>query len=221
MPRPPPAAALALALVFALALPPAARATTVYVSALKPCPFKPWSTDSEALFALATKWSYTHDVRNWRFSAEDAPPPGSPPGDANCSRVEYDTSIHVPNVLLVYWKKHSMQMAIAKRVCTHGRTMRETATIQKIPFIDSLEIKVFAAADPKTETVSLSAEFALEIPWYLKMIDAPVQDRVRKSVREYLEILADDVCAAPGRRALRSAPRGAPYSAPRGAPPAA
>jgi hypothetical protein len=194
------ASCAALALLAALALPPPARATAVYVSALKTCPFKPWSTDSDALFALASTWSHTHDVRNWRFTAEDG----------NCSRAEYDTSVNVPNILMAYWKKHSMRMAIAKRVCTHGRTMRETATIQNIPFLDSLEIKVFAAAEPETATVSLSAEFALELPWYLKMIDAPVQDQVRNSVREYLEILAGDVCAAPGRRALREAPRGAP-----------
>ena len=198
------------ALALALALPPPARATTVYVSALKTCPFKPWSTDSDALFALANTWSHTHDVRNWRFTAEPGAPPGAPPGDTNCSRAEYDTSVNVPNILMVYWKKHSMRMAIAKRVCTHGRTMRETATIQNIPFLDSLEIKVFAAAEPETATVSLSAEFALELPWYLKMIDAPVQDQVRNSVHEYLEILAGDVCAAPARRALREAPRGAP-----------
>jgi hypothetical protein len=42
------------------------------------------------------------------------------------------------------------------------------------------------------------------------MIDAPLQDQVRNSVHEYLEILAGDVCAAPARRALREAPRGAP-----------
>ena len=185
------------ALVLALALPPPARATTVYVSALKTCPFKPWSTDSDALFALANTWSHTHDVRNWRFTAEPGAPPGAPPGDTNCSRAEYDTSVNVPNILMVYWKKHSMRMAIAKRVCTHGRTMRETATIQNIPFLDSLEIKVFAAAEPETATVSLSAEFALELPWYLKMIDAPVQDQVRNSVHEYLEILAGG--AAGGR----------------------
>jgi len=204
MTRAPPVCTIitALALALALALPPPARATTIYVSALKTCPFKPWSTDSDALFALANTWSHTHDVRNWQFTAE--------PGDTNCSRAEYDTSVNVPNILMVYWKKHSMRMAIAKRVCTHGRTMRETATIQNIPFLDSLEIKVFAAAEPETATVSLSAEFALELPWYLKMIDAPVQDQVRNSVHEYLEILAGDICAAPARRALREAPRGAP-----------
>ena len=189
-------AARALALLAALALPPA-RATAVYVSAAKACPFRPWSTDSDGLRALATAWSHTHDVRNWRFAAEDA----------NCSRAEYDTSVNVPGALAMYWKQDSLRMAIAKRVCSHGLTMRETATIRNIPVLDSLEIKVFAAAEPETGTVSLSAEFALAVPWYLKVLDAPVQEQVRNSVREYLELLAGDACAAPGRRALRRAPR--------------
>jgi hypothetical protein len=42
-----------------------------------------------------------------------------------------------------------------------------------------------------------------------KVLDAPVQEHVRGSVREYLDILARTVCAAPGRRALRETPRGA------------
>jgi hypothetical protein len=41
------------------------------------------------------------------------------------------------------------------------------------------------------------------------VLDAPVQEHVRGSVREYLEILARTVCAAPGRRALREALHGA------------
>ena len=166
---------------------------------LQTCPFRAWSTDSEGLLALATSWSHTHDVRKWRFAAE--------PG--NCSRVDYETSIQIPVALLEYWKKQSMRMAVSKRVCTHGRSLRETATIKNIPFVNSLEIKVFAAAEPQTSTVSLSAEFALELPWFLKLLDAPIQQQVRDSVHEYLQLLAGDVCAAPTRRALPAAPRGA------------
>lgn len=207
-PREPRVAALVPALVpalvaaLALALAPAAHATAVYVSTAPACPFRtpsPWPADSDALRALATAWSHTHDVRNWHFAKERG----------NCSRVEYDTSVDVPNMLIVYWKKHSLFMGIEKQVCVHGRAMRETVTVQNLPFLDSLEIKVFASADPATGTVSLSAEFELALPWYLKVLDAPVQEHVRGSVREYLDILARTVCAAPGRRALREAPRSA------------
>jgi hypothetical protein len=139
-PREPRVAALVPALVaaLALALAPAAHATAVYVSTAPACPFRtpsPWPADSDALRALATAWSHTHDVRNWHFATERG----------NCSRVEYDTSVDVPNMLIVYWKKHSLFMGIEKQVCVHGRAMRETVTVQNLPFLDSLEIKVFYA----------------------------------------------------------------------------
>ena len=41
---------------------------------------------------------------------------------------------------------------------------------------------------------ALSAEYAVVVPWYLAMIDAPVQEHVKASVLEYLDLLKGDIC---------------------------
>jgi hypothetical protein len=73
--------------------------------------------------------------------------------------------------------------------------MRETLVISNIPSVDSLVIRVFASAHEETETVSLSAKYSLVVPWYLSMIDSPVQEHLRKSILEYLDVLKGDICA--------------------------
>jgi hypothetical protein len=35
------------------------------------------------------------------------------------------------------------------------------------------------------------------VPWYLTIIDSPVQEHVRKSILEYLDVLKGDICVPP------------------------
>lgn len=183
------AGCMRLLLLWALALCAArAAASTVYATSVTQCAFKQeWSRDSAALFALAHTWSRSHDVQKWTFSEQ---------GD-NCSHVDYESRIHLPDFFSLYWKAHEMKMGISKHVCVHGQSMRETLVISGIPFVDDVTIKVYASAHAETATVSLSAEYAVVVPWYLAIIDAPVQEHVRKSILEYLDVLQGDICAAP------------------------
>jgi hypothetical protein len=74
--------------------------------------------------------------------------------------------------------------------------------------VDSVVIRVFASAHEETETVSLSAEYSLVVPWFLSMIDAPVQEHMRKSILEYLDVLKGDICAPSAGRRRRLARAG-------------
>jgi hypothetical protein len=60
------------------------------------CQLKPaWSSSSEDLYKLAYSWSKTHDVSRWDFSTTAD----------NCSKVFYDTRIHIPSFFLEVWKQ--------------------------------------------------------------------------------------------------------------------
>ena len=170
-----------------------AMSSSVSLSSIMQCPFKrEWSSGSAELFNLAHAWSKSHDIENWAFSVQAD----------NCSQADYESRIHLPNSFSVFWKPHSLKMAVNKHLCVHGQRMRETLVISNIPFVDSVVIRVFASAHEETETVSLSAEYSLVVPWFLSMIDAPVQEHMRKSILEYLDVLKGDICApSPAARA--------------------
>jgi len=175
-----------------------AMSSSVSVSLIMQCPFKrEWSSGSADLFNIAHAWSKSHDahdVENWVFSVQAD----------NCSQADYESRIHLPDSFALFWKPHSLKMSVNKHLCVHGQSMRETLVISNIPFVDSVVIRVFASAHEETETVSLSAEYSLVVPWFLSMIDAPVeeQEHMRKSILEYLDVLKGDICApSPAARA--------------------
>jgi hypothetical protein len=170
-----------------------AMSSSVSLSSIMQCPFKrEWSSGSADLFNLALAWSKSHDVENWTFSVQAD----------NCSQADYESRIHLPDSFSLFWKPHSLKMSVNKHLCVYGRRMRETLVVSNIPFVDSVVIRVFASAHEETETVSLSAEYSLVVPWLLSMIDAPVQEHMRKSILEYLDVLKGDICApSPAARA--------------------
>jgi len=162
-----------------------ARAGSVRVSWLADCAFKPaWSSSSEDLFHLAHDWSKTHDISHWEFSTQAN----------NCSKVTYKTSVSVPSVFSAFWKSHVHHMDVDKRLCVRGQSLRETLVISNMPFVDDVLIRIEATASAETAATSLSAEYAVVVPWYLAMIDAPVQEHVKTSVLEYLDLLKRDIC---------------------------
>ena len=162
-----------------------AGASTVRAASTADCAFKAaWSSSSEELYRLAYDWSKTHDISDWQFSVQAN----------NCSKVTYTTRIHVPSVFSALWKRHSIEMKVDKRVCVRGQSLRETLVISQLPFIDDVLIHVDATASAATASTALTADYAVVVPWYLAMIDAPVQEHVRKSVGEYLDILKLDIC---------------------------
>ena len=162
-----------------------ARAGSVRVSSHADCAFKPaWSSSSEDLFQLAHDWSKTHDISHWEFSTQAN----------NCSKVTYKTSVSVPSVFSAFWKSHVMHMDVDKRLCVRGQSLRETLVISNMPFVDDVLIRIEATASAETAATSLSAEYAVVVPWYLAMIDAAVQEHVKTSVLEYLDLLKRDIC---------------------------
>ena len=162
-----------------------ARASRVRVSWNADCALKPaWSSSSEDLYQLAHDWSKTHDISHWEFSTQAN----------NCSKVTYKTTISIPGVFSAFWKSHVMLMDVDKRLCVRGQSLRETLVIANMPFIDDVLIRVEATASAETGTTSLSAEYAVVVPWYLAMIDAPVQEHVKTSLLEYLDLLKRDIC---------------------------
>ena len=176
-----------------------ALCSSVSVSSIMQCPFKrEWSSGSADLFNVAHAWSKSHDVENWAFSVQAD----------NCSQADYESTIHLPDSFSLFWKPHSLKMSVNKHVCVHGQRMRETLVLSNIPFVDSVVIRVFASAHEETETVSLSAEYSLVVPWFLSMIDAPVQEHMRKSILEYLDVLKGDICAPSAGRRRRLARAG-------------
>ena len=162
-----------------------ARASSVKVSSTADCAFKPaWSSSSEDLYQLAHDWSKTHDISHWEFSTQAN----------NCSKVTYKTTISVPGVFWAFWKCHVIHMNVDKRLCVRGQSLRETLVISNMPFVDDVLIRIEATASAETAATSLSAEYAVVVPWYLAMIDAPVQEHVKTSVLEYLDLLKRDIC---------------------------
>ena len=162
-----------------------ARASSVRVSWNADCALKPaWSSSSEDLYQLAHDWSKTHDISDWEFSTQAN----------NCSKVTYKTTISVPSVFSAFWKSHVIHMNVDKRLCVRGQSLRETLVISNMPFIDDVLIRVEATASAETGATSLSAEYAVVVPWYLAMLDAAVQAHVKTSLLEYLDLLKRDIC---------------------------
>ena len=87
-----------------------------------------------------------------------------------------------------------MHMDVDKRLCVRGQSLRETLVISNMPFVDDVLIRIEATASAETAATSLSAEYAVVVPWYLAMIDVPVQEHVKTSVLEYLDLLERDIC---------------------------
>jgi hypothetical protein len=103
--------------------------------------------------------------------------------------------ISVPSVFSAFWKSHVIQMNINKRLCVRGPSLRETLVISNMPFIDNVLISIEETTSTETAATSLNVEYAVVVPWYLAMNDAPVQEHVSKtSLLEYLDLLKRDIC---------------------------
>lgn len=174
------------ALVVAAVLCAPARGSRLTVASDLDCALKgAWSSGGAELRQLAFEWSKTHDISRWEFAALGG----------NCSHARYDTRIHLPDVFSALWKHNSIEMHVEKHVCVHGLSLRETVVVSRLPFVDAVSIRVEGTAFAEARLVSLTAEYAVAVPWYLAIVESAVQQHVKESVLEYLDILKQDVCA--------------------------
>jgi hypothetical protein len=163
-----------------------AAASTVYATSVMQCAFKQeWSRESAALFALA------HVEPQPRCSEVDVLRAG---GQLLARRLREQNS--PPGFLLAVLEVtrdengHFKARVRARAVhAGDSRHLGHPVCGQR----GDQGVRLGARGDGHGP---LSAEYAVVVLWYLAIIDAPVQEHVRKSILEYLDVLQGDICAA-------------------------
>lgn len=160
-----------------------------------------WDLSVQNMYKLAYKWTHEHKLNDWKYSEikkeeihynSKTSWSGSEPQD--CVQVSYKTFIEIPSFFNSYLTSHVLQMSVAKRVCVSGQRLQEHVVFSDLILIGSLSIDMNAKIDNTAKQLSVNAVSQIEIPWYLTPIRETVLKHIRKSLVQYIGILADGLC---------------------------
>lgn len=159
-----------------------------------------WDTSNASILNTAFLWTKGMPIKNWEYTQSEVN--ALQTLDDECVHVEYDTLVPVPFFFVAYTGDSRQKVHIAKTVCT-GRAhkkLREVAIVRNIPFIDTMTLRI--QGDLRDSDTKLTAEWKLSLPWYLELLRQQIEQHVRKSLQEYLQLLASTTCAGSPKRSV-------------------
>ena len=153
-----------------------------------------WELNNASILNTAFLWSKGMPLRNWAYD-ESKGQPFQTPND-ECVHAEYDTLVPVPFFFVSYTGDSRQKVHISKSMCTDTahRKLQEVITVRNIPFINSMLITIEGSL--RESDVRLVAEWELSLPWYLELLRDQIEKHVKKSLQEYLQLLANTTCQA-------------------------
>jgi hypothetical protein len=177
-----------------------------------------WDLSVHRMYKLAYTWTHHHKLLDWTYSgagstqlqyksqnasqsaARGAQNPAreaqNPAREAQeCVQLSYRTLIDIPSFFNSYLASHSLPLSVSKRICVSGRHMHERVVFSDLLLVGSFGIDINATIDREPDQLAVETSLEIEVPWYLAPARETVLKHIKQSVAEYIQLLADDLCA--------------------------
>ena len=153
-----------------------------------------WDLSNASILNTAFLWTKGMPLENWAYDQSKGQPFQTP--NDECVHAEYDTLVPVPFFFVSYTGDSRQKVHISKSMCTNTphTKLQEVITVRNIPFIDSMLITIEGSL--RESDVRLVADWELSLPWYLELLREKIEKHVKKSLQEYLQLLANTTCQA-------------------------
>ena len=153
-----------------------------------------WDISSATLHNVAYMWTHEHKVTNWIFE------PISNVGDtqlenSTCAFMEYDTVVKVPKSFVDFIPARVTETHVYKQVCANSNKLIERVRFSKLLLIKSFSINLQSTIDNEHKRADFSATSDMPLPWFTKPLKQIIFGHVKKSILEYMHLLADSLCA--------------------------
>lgn len=157
-----------------------------------------WDISNAGILNTAFLWTKGMMLENWVYEQSKGQPLQTP--DDECVHAEYDTSVPVPFFFVSYTGDSRQKVHISKTVCTNTAhtKLHEVVAVRNIPFIDTMSITIRGTL--RESDIKLTAVWELPLPWYLELLREQIEKHVKKSLQEYLQLLANTTCQAKQNR---------------------
>jgi hypothetical protein len=159
-----------------------------------------WDLSTHRMYKLAYTWTREHTLLDWTFNQVPPKPLLQHTGNATdpgseCIQLSYRTSIDTPSFFNKYLPSHVLALRVAKRMCASGPDMQERVRFSDVLVIGEFDMLITASIERNPNLIRLSARSELEVPWYLTPVRSTLLGHIRKSITEYTQILANELCA--------------------------
>jgi len=153
-----------------------------------------WNISSATLHKVAYTWTHEHKVSNWIYKSlphvEDIQFENS-----TCAFMEYDTIVKVPKKFVDYIPARVTETHVYKQVCANSNKLLERVRFSKILFINSFAINLQSTIDNEHQRADFIATCNMPMPWFAQPLKQIIYGHVKKSIVEYMHLLADSLCA--------------------------
>ena len=162
-------------------------------------PIVEWEMSQTAFFNIAYNWTHGSDLKNWKFAcdlhhkSESTSSKNTLLSNIQCCDMSYKTHIHIPTFIQKLLMDKVVGNELKKSICISKNGMHETVQIMSVPIIDTLSVHVYANTLP-LKRVRFDMQTNVDLSWYLYPLASLISQHVKKSFREYIDILAAEVC---------------------------
>ena len=151
-----------------------------------------WDINSANLYNVAYMWTHEHKVTNWIFKPNVADIQFE---NSTCAFMEYDTVVKVPKSFVDFIPARVTETHVYKQVCANSNKLMERVRFSNILFIKSFTINLQSIIDNEHQRAHFSATSDIPLPWFTQPLKQIVFGHVKKSILEYMHLLADSLCA--------------------------
>jgi len=152
-----------------------------------------WNISSATLHKVAYMWTHEHKVTNWNFK----PMPNVADmqfENSTCACMEYDTVVKVPKSFVDFIPARVTETHVYKQVCANSNKLIERVRFSKILFINSFTINMQSTINNEYQRADFSATSDMPLPWFTHPLKQIIYSHVKKSMLEYMHLLADSLC---------------------------
>jgi hypothetical protein len=162
-----------------------------------------WDLSVQRMYKLAYTWTHQHKLLDWTYSGADTPlqyrsqnaSQSARQNAEECVQLSYRTLIDIPSFFNSYLASHSLPLSVAKGICASGRHMHERVVFSDLILVGSFSMDINATIERRPDRLAVAASSEIEVPWYLAPARETVLKHIKRSVAEYIQLLADDLCA--------------------------
>lgn len=171
---------------------------------------------NETLYSEVSAWSHGK-MRDWTYESMDAHAtdmmvrdmgvPKEETAGAACVAVHYNTLLEIPEplkgLLELLHVSVDVEVKLKKRVCKVGRVIIEDAEIEA-PLVD--ETRIRTRTEASDSALASKSNMHMKMPWWAAVLEAQVNDAMRRLVSEKLDAVLSKLCEVPAnqRRLLQT-----------------
>ena len=161
-----------------------------------------WNLTSSNMEKIAYLWTHEHKIDNW-FYRETTIPSMTKHSDKkkimikqniNCSLIEYDTVVKVPQTFKEMLPSRVAETHVHKQICANNYELRERVRFSKIILLGSFDLTINSIIDNEKHQVVFDFDSNIALPWFAKPFQTVVYKHLKKSIEEYVELVAKCLC---------------------------